>query len=67
MSRTKDQWLERTGGFRLGESPAQFSARTSEIERLTASLTSGRLGIEEIEATQRRICELKGIDFDSDD
>ena len=34
MSRTKDQWLRETGGFRFGETDAEFQHRTAEISRL---------------------------------
>lgn len=36
MSRSKDQWIEETGGFRFGESDAQFLARTARIQELRA-------------------------------
>jgi hypothetical protein len=67
MSRTKDQWIERTGGFRVGESEFDFTAWAAEIDRLEKLLVSGALDIVGRERTQRRLCELKGIDFDSDD
>lgn len=43
MSRTKDQWLEQTGGFRFGETPADFQARTARIQELYARRDAGRL------------------------
>lgn len=67
MSRTKDQWIERTGGFRFGESPTEFAARAAEIERLEKSLRSGKHDMAGLEQIQRRLCDLKGIDFDSYD
>ena len=33
MSRTKDQWLEKTGGFRIGESPEEFAKRVKKKHR----------------------------------
>lgn len=39
MSRTKDQWLEETGGFRLGEAPHMVLVRRRFAE-LTAKLKS---------------------------
>ena len=67
MGRAKEDFIQRTGGFRVGESEADFHKRVAEIDRLTESLKSGKLKLSEVEPTQRRICELKGIDFDSDD
>lgn len=67
MSRSKDQWLEHTGGFRLGESEAQFHDRVAEIANLEASLVSGKHDMAGLERIQRKLCELKGIDFDSYD
>lgn len=67
MGASKDQWIERTGGFRFGESKSKFQARVAEIEKLEKLLVSGKLDMEGLERTQRRLCELKGIDFDSDD
>ncbi|HEY4939995.1 MAG TPA: hypothetical protein VII56_01100 [Rhizomicrobium sp.] len=67
MSRTKDQWIERTGGFRAGESNAEFLARSEEIEKLEAQFRSPGLTMQERETVQRRLCTLKGIDFDAPD
>jgi len=66
MSRSKDDFIERTGGLRLGESDEDFRKRVVEIDRLTTSLVSGKLNLSEVESVQRKICTLKGIDFDSD-
>ena len=30
MSGTKAQWLEKTGGFRIGESPGEFAKRVKK-------------------------------------
>lgn len=75
MGRSKDQWLEETGGFRIGESQIEFQKRVSEIARLEEFLlagvkeapTSGKHNMAELEKIQRRLCNLKGIDFDSYD
>jgi hypothetical protein len=67
MSRTKDQWIARTGGRRFGESDAQFQARVQEIEQLEKQWVAPGLSMSEREQVQRKLCALKGIDFDSDD
>jgi hypothetical protein len=67
MGRTKDDWIERTGGFRVGESPEQFKARVAEIERLEAEFRRPELSGDDREKVQRRLCDLKGIDFDAPD
>jgi hypothetical protein len=61
--RPKEQWLDRIGGFRADESPAQLRDRIGEIGRLEKLFVSGLLTFDEIEQTQRRLCELKGIYF----
>jgi hypothetical protein len=65
MGRSKEDFIERTGGFRFDESEADFHKRVAEIERLEASFRSGKHGMAELETIQRQLCELKGIDFDS--
>jgi transcriptional regulator with XRE-family HTH domain len=65
--RPKEQWLERIEGFRADESPAQLRHRIAEIDRLENLFVSGRLKGYEIEKTQRRLCELRGIYFDGHD
>ena len=67
MGRSKDRFLEETGGFRLGESQEDFARRVEEIRRLEASLKTPFVKPDRREEVMRRICELKGIDFDSDD
>jgi hypothetical protein len=52
MSRTKDQWIEATGGFRLGESPKEFSARAARISRLEKQLKA-KPSMELVEAIRR--------------
>ena len=67
MSRTKDQWIERTGGMRLFETPEMFRGRIVEIRRLEKLFKTGRVGPHNAEQVLRRLCELKGIDFDEHD
>lgn len=66
MSRSGDEWIKRTGGFRLGETKEEFDARVKEIEVVEKRLTFGTLKFNEIEDVQRQLCALKGIDFDED-
>jgi transcriptional regulator with XRE-family HTH domain len=63
-TRPKDQWLERTGGLRFGESPEQFRQRVAEIKRLETAVISGQVHLDNMERVQRRLCALKGIYFD---
>lgn len=67
MGRSKDQFIEKTGGFRFSESPAEFQARAAEIENLEKRFRSEKLTMDEREKMQRRLCKLKGIYFDSND
>jgi hypothetical protein len=67
MGRGKDEFIERTGGFRADESRAEFHARVEEIDRLEVRFRQSGLTMEEREAVQRRLCALKGIDFDAPD
>lgn len=38
MSRSKDFWMEETGGFRFFETPAEFTARYRRIQSLRARI-----------------------------
>lgn len=67
MSRTGNQWIERTGGFRPGESQTEFLGRTAQIKKLEKLLVSGTLDMAGLEKVQRQLCALKGINFDSYD
>lgn len=67
MGRAKEDWIEKTGGFRLGEGPADFKARVARIEELERQMVSPKLSMAEREKVQRELCSLKGIDFDSYD
>ena len=55
MSRTKDQWLEETGGFRIGESPEQFKQRTKEIARLKKAIEDGKATPPDVEALAKLV------------
>lgn len=67
MGRGREEFLGRYGGFRPGETEAQLKERTAEIDRLEGLFKSGLILPADLERTQRRLCELKGIDFDADD
>jgi len=56
----KEQFIAETGGFACGE-PQQW--RLAEIRVLEKRIRAGRFS----EKDQRRLCELKGIVFDSYD
>lgn len=60
MSITKEKFIAESGGFALGE-PQQW--RLAEIRVLEKRIRAGRFS----EKDQRRLCELKGIVFDSYD
>lgn len=67
MGRAKDDFIARTGGLRLGETQETFKARVAEIGRLEGDLKAGRIKLDDLERVQRRLCDLKGIDFDAPD
>lgn len=67
MSRTKDQWIEETGGRQLEETEAEFRERYKQIRILVSDLLSGKNDEAGLERIRRKLCELKGIDFDEDD
>lgn len=58
MSRTKDQWLQETGGFRLFETQEQFSQRTEEITVLRKAISDGHASYGDI----FKLAELLGTD-----
>lgn len=61
MSRTKQQWIEETGGFRLGELPELFQLRVRAIQTINHKIKNGIATVEDIERLRR----LKGLsDFD---
>ena len=63
MSRSGEQWIEETGGFRFGESPEQFQHRVRAIEVLTKKLKSGN----GTEKDLQLLCGLKGLPPDEFD
>ena len=67
MGRSKQDFISRTGGFRIGESEREFASRVEEITNLETQLKSGQISFDEIESIQRRLCELKGMSFDFDE
>ncbi|NTJ66018.1 hypothetical protein G6M50_14875 [Agrobacterium rhizogenes] len=67
MSRSKQEFINRTGGYRIGEGQQEFVNRVREINDLETKLKSGQISFEDMESIQRRLCELKGISFDFDD
>jgi hypothetical protein len=67
MGQAKDDFIERTGGFRSGETRDDFQKRVSRIDELETQLRSGTLRMRDLEKVQRELCSLKGIDFDSDE
>lgn len=61
--RPKDQWLEMTGGFRLGETPEQFENRQREIHALRNRIAQGKAKARDTD----RLASLLGTDEDDDD
>ena len=41
MSRSKDQWIEETGGFVLGESANEFQIRQWKIRKIKNRISNG--------------------------
>ena len=61
MSRSKEQWIEETGGFRFGEPPELFQLRVRAIQAINLKIKDGTATVEDIE----RLRKLKGLsDFD---
>jgi hypothetical protein len=60
MATNKEKFIAETGGFILGK-PLKW--RLAEIKVLEKRIRSGKF----TEADQRRLCEVKGINFDSYD
>lgn len=52
-ARPKDQWLEMTGGFRIGESPEQLKNRQVEIHTLRNRIAQGNHTIQDINQLSR--------------
>jgi len=60
MSISKDKFIAETGGFAVGEIEP---LRRAEINVLEKRIRSGKFN----EDDQRRLCELRGINFDGYD
>ncbi len=60
--RPKEQWLEMTGGFSLGESPEQFHNRQVEIHALRNRIAEGAHTVKDID----RLSYLLGTDQDDE-
>ncbi len=56
MGKTKEQWIQNTGGFRIGESQEQFRQRTLEIEKLRIAIKAGKATVKDVE----KLSELMG-------
>jgi hypothetical protein len=63
MSISKEDFINQTGGSRLGESDTERDLRFAEIRELEDRLRSGNY----TEQDHRRLCELKDISFDAYD
>ncbi len=61
-ARPKGQWLEMTGGFRIGESQEQFKNRQLEIHALRNRIAQGNHTIKDIDQLSR----LLGSDQDNE-
>jgi thermostable 8-oxoguanine DNA glycosylase len=62
MSQSKQQFIEETGGFRFGESEADFLARARRIQELNKELLSAATS-EQVDSIQEELCRLKGIPY----
>jgi hypothetical protein len=60
MSRSKELFIEATGGFRLGESKAEFMKRCRSIEKLERKVRSGVFTDDEL----KQLRDLKGLPDD---
>jgi hypothetical protein len=66
IRRGKEALVEKYGGLFPGESEKLRKARFSQIDWLEANLVQASI-VFGAEHVQRRLCALKGIDFDSYD
>jgi hypothetical protein len=63
--RSKEAFIEDTGGFRLGESPGQFQQRVNNIQALRKKMRNGKI----TESERQRLYGLLGLppdEFDYD-
>ena len=66
--RPKDQWLDKIGGLRFGETGGQLNSRMKEIDRLEKLLRSGGAWSEGgVDAILWRLRNLKGVYFEDHD
>lgn len=49
MGSSKSQWLGSVGGFRLGETEAQFLKRVQEIAEIREAITAGAATDDDVE------------------
>ena len=70
MSRTGDQWIEKTGGLSFGETPDMLPAKVEMIEELERRIVSPETSVDEREELMDRLRALKGlppVEFDPPD
>jgi len=61
MGRSGDDFIERTGGFRIDEPMSLDPAHGERIRELEERLVSGTLSLDEVKRAHRTICNLKGL------
>jgi hypothetical protein len=59
-ARPKDQWVQMTGGFRIGETAGQFQSRSAEIHAIRNRIALGKANERDI----NRLSELLRLDDD---
>lgn len=62
MSRTKDQWISETGGFRVGETQEMFQRRMESIQVLRDKISDGAATAADV----NELAILLGADQDED-
>lgn len=60
--RPKEQFIQMTGGFKLGESQEQFESRQTEIHAIRNRIAKAKAGVKDID----RLSHLLGTDNDDD-
>lgn len=63
-SRPKDQWLEMTGGFHIGESPEQSKNKLTEIHTLRNRIAEGKHTVKDIDRLSHLLGTDQGGEFD---
>ena len=61
MGRSRDDFIERSGGFRIDEPMSLDPSHRERIRELEERLKSGTLSLDEVEKVHRMICNLKGL------